>query len=57
MDMHREECEQEWGRKQGGHRELFIMELAALGEAEEEGLTFKTGCGLRDCKNGGEKMT
>lgn len=55
--MHREECEQEWGRKQGGHRELFIMELAALGEAEEEGLTFKTGCGLRDCKNGGEKMT
>lgn len=46
--MHREECEQEWGREQGGHRERFSRELAALGEAEEEGLSFKTGCGLRD---------
>lgn len=57
MDMDREECEKEWGREQGGHWELFITEQATLGEAEEEGLSFKTSCGLRDYKNGGEKMT
>lgn len=32
-----------------------IYHAAALGEAEEEGLSFKTICELRDCKTGGGK--